>query len=98
MLFDEAVLLPDRLQDQTCTLAAQDDSFFASYFTEPRFAGRFTQKFGFAQVPWGMAVARNGSEQLARALDLTSQIFHRHAVFLDFAPPNHATAPSLDNQ
>ena len=98
MLFDEAVMLPDRLQDQTCTLAAQDDSFFASYFTEPRFADRFTQKFGFAQVPWGMAVARNGSEQLARALDLTSQIFHRDGVFLDIARANRVNTGFLEAQ
>jgi len=35
MLFDEAGVPPDRLKDQTCTLAAQDDSFFAYYFTYP---------------------------------------------------------------
>ena len=29
MLFDEAGVLPERLKDETCTLAAQDDSFFA---------------------------------------------------------------------
>jgi len=98
MLFDEAVLLPDRLRDQTCTLAAQDDSFFASYFTEPRFADRFTQKFGFAQVPWGMAVARDGSERLARALDLLGQIFHRDGVFLDFARANRISTGFLERQ
>ena len=77
MLFDEAGVLPDRLKDETCTLAAQDDSFFAYYFTDPAFADRFEQKFGFAQVPWGMGVAKTGSDKLARALDLLSQIFHR---------------------
>ena len=35
MLFDQAVALPERLSDQTCTLAAQDDSFFAYYFANP---------------------------------------------------------------
>src|SRR6185503_16689229 len=89
MLFDEAGVLPDRLKDQTCTLAAQDDSFFAYYFTDPAFAGRFEQKFGFAQVPWGMAVARTGSDKLARALDLLSQIFHRDGTFLAIARENH---------
>jgi len=98
ILFDEAVMLPDRLKDQTCTLAAQDDSFFASYLIEPRFADRFTQKFGFAQVPWGMAVAREGSERLARALDLTSQIFHRDGVFLDIARANRVNTGFLEKQ
>jgi ABC-type amino acid transport substrate-binding protein/ABC-type amino acid transport system permease subunit len=85
MLFDEAGVLPERLKDETCTLAAQDDSFFAFYFTDPAFAARFEAKFGFAEVPWGMAVARSGSDRLARALDLLSQIFHRDGVFLELA-------------
>ena len=83
MLFDEAGVLPDRLKDQTCTLAAQDDSFFAKYFTDADFNARYFQKFGFAQVPWGMAVARQGSAELARALDLISQVFHRDGLFID---------------
>jgi ABC-type amino acid transport substrate-binding protein/ABC-type amino acid transport system permease subunit len=83
MLFDEAGVLPERLKDQTCSLAAQDDSFFANYFTDADFNARYLQKFGFAQVPWGMAVARQGSAELARALDLTSQIFHRDGLFID---------------
>ena len=83
MLFDEAGVLPDRLWDQTCSLAAQDDSFFAKYFAEPDFNERYFQKFGFAQVPWGMAVARQGSADLARALDLIVQIFHRYGLFID---------------
>jgi ABC-type amino acid transport substrate-binding protein/ABC-type amino acid transport system permease subunit len=83
MLFDEAGVLPDRLRDQTCTLAAQDDSFFAKYFTDPDFDARYVQKFGFARVPWGMAVARQGSAELARALDLISQVFHRDGLYID---------------
>jgi ABC-type amino acid transport substrate-binding protein/ABC-type amino acid transport system permease subunit len=83
MLFDEAGVLPDRLKDNTCTLAAQDDSFFAKYFTDDDFNSRYFQKFGFAQVPWGMAVARQGSAELARALDLISQVFHRDGLFID---------------
>ena len=83
MLFDEAGVLPDRLKDQTCTLAAQDDSFFAKYFADEDFNARYFQKFGFAQVPWGMAVARQGSAELARALDLISQVFHRDGLFID---------------
>ena len=83
MLFDEAGVLPEQLNDQTCTLAAQDDSFFAKYFTDPAFGDRYSIKFGFAQLPWGMAVARQGSTDLARALELISQIFHRDGLFID---------------
>ncbi|MFO1162125.1 MAG: transporter substrate-binding domain-containing protein [Reyranellaceae bacterium] len=98
MLFDEAGVLPDRLKDGTCNLAAQDDSFFANYFTEPDFAGAYSQKFGFAQVPWGMAVARQGTEQLARALDLISQIFHRDGQFIEIARAHRIGLAFLQRQ
>jgi ABC-type amino acid transport substrate-binding protein/ABC-type amino acid transport system permease subunit len=98
MLFDEAGILPDRLKDETCTLAAQDDSFFAFYFTEPAFAERFEQKFGFAQVPWGMGVAKTGSDKLARALDLLSQIYHRDGTFLRIGLKNHIRTVFLEDQ
>ena len=98
MLFDDAAALTQRLDDQTCTLAAQDDSFFASYFTDPEFAARFSEKFGFAQVPWGMGVALGGSEMLARALDLISQIFHRDGVFLAAARANRIGTAFLVEQ
>lgn len=98
LLFDEAGVLPDRLKDGTCTLAAQDDSFFAEAFTHPDFAARFVRKFGFAQVPWGMAVERSGSDKLARALDLISQIFHRDGVFLDAARRHQIATGFLEEQ
>ncbi len=98
MLFDEAGVLPDRLRDETCFLAAQDDSFFAYYFIDDAFARRFEPKFGFAQVPWGMGVAREGSDQLARALDLLSQIFHRDGEFLKLARKHRIGTAFLERQ
>jgi len=98
MLFDEAGVLPERLKDQTCSLAAQDDSFFAYYFTDPDFAAAYGPKFGFSQVPWGMAVARHGSDELARALELISQIFHRDGLFLDIARFNRIGTGFLQEQ
>lgn len=99
MLFDEAGVLPGQLKDETCTLAAQDDSFFDFYFIEPDFAARFEKKFGFAQVPWGMAVARTANaDRLARALDLVSQIFLRDGVFLEIARANRVGTAFLERQ
>lgn len=98
MLFDEAGLLPDKLRDETCTLAAQDDSFFDYYFTEPQFERSYDKKFGFAQLPWGMAVALSGSDRLAKALDLTSQIFHRDGIFLNIAKENRIGLGFLERQ
>jgi polar amino acid transport system substrate-binding protein len=98
MLFANPAALPERLGDQTCTLAAQDDSFFANYFTDPGFAARFSAKFGFTEVPWGMGVAPRGSGDLARALSLISQIFHRDSVFLAAARENRIATAFLEEQ
>lgn len=98
MLFDAVGVLPARLQDGTCTLAAQDDSFFAYYLAEPGFASRYDVKFGFARVPWGMAVAPKGTGELGEALDLLSQVFHRDGVFLDLARQNRVRTPFLEEQ
>ncbi|MEX2643912.1 MAG: transporter substrate-binding domain-containing protein [Acetobacterales bacterium] len=98
MLFDEAGVLPERLGDRTCTLAAQDDSFFAYYLADPDFAGRYEPKFGFAQVPWGMAVARSGSGRLGDVLDLMSQLFHRDGVFLEIARGHRIATGFLERQ
>jgi polar amino acid transport system substrate-binding protein len=98
MLFDDASQLPKRLRDETCTLAAQDDSFFATYFLDAAFAARFSEKFGFGEVPWGMGVARDGSARLARALDLASQVFHRDRVFLVAARAHRVHTEFLETQ
>ncbi len=98
MLFDDAGVLPERLRDETCSLAAQDDSFFAFHFTDPAFDARQAKKFGFAQIPWGMAVARTGSDRLGAALDLISAIFHRDGVFIDIARTNRIGTGFLETQ
>jgi ABC-type amino acid transport substrate-binding protein/ABC-type amino acid transport system permease subunit len=98
MLFEEAGYLVDRLRDETCTLAAQDDSFFAYYLNQPDFAARFGQKFGFSRVPWGMAVAKTGSDRLGTALDTLSQVFHRDGVFLRLAKDNKIRTVFLEEQ
>ncbi|MDA0664102.1 MAG: transporter substrate-binding domain-containing protein, partial [Proteobacteria bacterium] len=98
MLFDAVGILPARLQDGTCTLAAQDDSFFAYYLAEPGFASRYDVKFGFARVPWGMAIAPGKTDRLGEALDLISQVFHRDGAFLALARQNHIRTPFLEEQ
>jgi ABC-type amino acid transport system permease subunit len=45
-----------------------------------------------------MAVQRTGSTELARALDLISQIFHRDGVFLEIARKHHIATAFLQQQ
>ena len=99
LLFDEPDDLVDNLRRDSCTVAAQDDAFFAAYFTDPEFAARFDQKLGFARVPWGMAVPRGAdSARLGHALDLVGQILHRDGRFLDLARVNQVRTAFLEAQ
>src|SRR6185312_13597839 len=48
--------------------------------------------------PWGMGVSRTGSDKLARALDLLSQIYHRDGIFLKIALKNRIRTVFLEDQ
>lgn len=76
MLFERAPQLIDQLQQGACALAAQDDTFFAPWLAQPAFAERFSVKFGFADLPWGMAVPRQGGERLQEWLGQVSLGLH----------------------
>jgi ABC-type amino acid transport substrate-binding protein/ABC-type amino acid transport system permease subunit len=98
MLFEYGSRLPQTLVEGVCSLISHDDSFLASYLADPTFGARFEPKFGFDQVPWGMAVAQNGSEQFAVALDLMSAIMHRDGEFLSLARKNRVFTRFLEEQ
>ncbi|MCR9177789.1 MAG: transporter substrate-binding domain-containing protein [Alphaproteobacteria bacterium] len=98
MLFEDAGRLPEALDEQICNLVAHDDSFLASYLVNPELGDRFERKFGFDQVPWGMAVAQTGTEDLARALQLISQIMHRDGSFLALGRENGVFTSFLEAQ
>ena len=98
MLFGSPGQLLDELSSGTCSLIAQDDSFLAAYFSQPDFASRYSTKLRFAPVPWGIAVARDGSEQLGRALALIVQIFHRDGTLAEIARANHIATGFLAAQ
>lgn len=98
MLYDAAGRLPEALREGTCRLASQDDSFFAAYLAEGDIGAHFERKFGFDPVPWGMAVARNGAEGLAQALELVSLVMHRDGEFLDIARRDGIFTEFLESQ
>lgn len=98
MLFENAARLPEALDEEICRLVAQDDSFLASFLIDPAFGTRFERKFGFDPVPWGMAVAQTGSDDLGQALRLISQIMHRDGQFLELARQNGIFTQFLEEQ
>ena len=98
MLFGGPDQLLNGLRDGTCSLVAQDNSFFAGFFARSDFAESYTAKLGFAPVPWGMAVALDGTRELGHALALMTQIFHRDGVLLQMAKTNRIAVGFLEQQ
>ncbi len=98
LLFDRPSRLIEELQDGACQLVAQDDSFFAAYLAQPSFAARYDVKLGFSTVPWGMAVAAQGSTRLAAALSLLSRQYHEDGTFLALARRNGVRLDFLEQQ
>jgi len=97
-LFDKASSLVDELRLGGCSLVAQDDSFFASYLQQPAFAEAYDSKFGFAPLPWGVAVARDGGERLADVLALSMQQLHISGALQALAKKHGVDSPFLAQQ
>jgi polar amino acid transport system substrate-binding protein len=97
-LFDKASSLVDELRLGGCSLVAQDDSFFAAYLQQPAFAAAYNTKFGFAPLPWGPAVARDGGERLADVLALSMQQLHISGALQALAKKYGVDSPFLEQQ
>lgn len=98
MLFDRPSRLIEALKSGTCRFIAQDDSVLASLLNSEDFAARFEPKLSFAAIPWGMAVAREGSNRLAELLDALSREMHADGQFLMLAEQAGIATLYLDEQ
>lgn len=98
MLFDSAPKLVDELRVGGCSLVAQDNSFFATYFLQPGFAAANSVKFGFAALPWGAAVARDGGQALADALAAALKTMHADGSLQRLAEQHGVASPFLVQQ
>lgn len=85
LVIDQPEQLLDALEFNECAFVMHDNTFFAEALMRPNWANRFAVKFGFAPIPWGMAVARSGAKQFAALLDELSVAFHVDGVFLRLA-------------
>ena len=98
MLFDKASRLVDELRLGGCSLIAQDNSFFASYLQQPAFAAAYDTKFGFAPLPWGIAVARDIGGRLADVLGLSMRQLHISGGLQALAQKYGVNSPFLQQQ
>jgi polar amino acid transport system substrate-binding protein len=98
MLYTSPQQLLSGLAHDECQIVAQDSSFFARSLSDPDFAKRYAAKFGFAPVPWGMAVARGGARGLQQALSLTLRIFHRDGILIRMARAHQIATGFLEQQ
>jgi ABC-type amino acid transport system permease subunit len=85
LTFDRPELLVDALNFHQCAFVMHDDTFFAAMLADPSWSAQFGVKFGFAPLPWGMAVARRGATELAELLTDLSIAYHANGVFLEMA-------------
>lgn len=88
MTFDTPQNLLNALDYNMCTFIVHDDTFFGTLLTDPAWSARYAVKFGFAPLPWGMAVSRDGADRLAALLVQLSIAYHADGVFLDLARRN----------
>jgi ABC-type amino acid transport substrate-binding protein/ABC-type amino acid transport system permease subunit len=98
LLFAGPEQLVDELRSGACSLIAQDDTFLARYFADPHFRSLYDAKFAMDPLPWGMAAPLAGGAQLATALSLVSEIFHRDGVFLELAHLDNVASGFLSQQ
>jgi polar amino acid transport system substrate-binding protein len=98
MLFDSAPRLLDELRLGGCSLVAQDDSFFAPHFKRLDFAELYDVKFGFARLPWGAAVAKEGGANLSQALAGSMQKLHATGYLEQLAQKHAIDTAFLDEQ
>jgi ABC-type amino acid transport substrate-binding protein/ABC-type amino acid transport system permease subunit len=95
MLYDRASQLVDQLRQGGCSLAAQDDSFFATWLSQPDFAARFEVYFGFGGLPWGMAVSRADGARLHEWLQQQMVSLHAQGRLRALASPHGVDTPFL---
>jgi ABC-type amino acid transport substrate-binding protein/ABC-type amino acid transport system permease subunit len=88
MLFDRAPQMIDHLLQGSCSLAAQDDTFFAPWLRQRAFAERFDVKFGFAELPWGIAVAQADGARLQEWLGRLMRELHAQGRLQALAQPH----------
>lgn len=93
LLFASPEQLIDELRSGACSLIAQDDTYLARTFADPRFSATYDVKIAIDPLPWGMAAPLAGGADLATALALISQIYHRDGVFVALA---HAAGVAPD--
>lgn len=85
LTFDGATALMDALNFGQCRFIAHDDTFFAKYLLDPAWRARFAVRFGFGDLPWGMAVPPDAGERFRELLSLLSTGWHRDGTFLTLA-------------
>jgi polar amino acid transport system substrate-binding protein len=98
LTFDRPEQLLDALTFHQCAFVMHDNTFFADVLKDPKWSSRFAVKFGFAPLPWGMAVARSGATRLADVLTDLSVAFDANGEFLRMAEDNGLDSAYLAEQ
>lgn len=98
LTFDNATALLDALNFGQCAFIAHDDTFFTKWLADPAWSARFGIKFGFAPLPWGMAVPPEGGERFRILLASLSAAWHADGTFLALGRPHRIPSGFLEEQ
>ena len=98
LTFDNATALMDALSFGQCQFIAHDDTFFARYVADPAWSSRFAIRFGFAPLPWGMAVPPEDGTHLQSLLSALSLAWLRDGTLLSLAERHQLPTQFLADQ
>lgn len=98
LTFDTATAMMDALNFGQCSFIAHDDTFFARYLADPAWSSRFAIRFGFAPLPWGMAVPPEGGQSLQALLSALSLAWLRDGTLLSLAERHQLPTAFLADQ
>lgn len=89
MLFPGPEQLISALENEVCSLIAQDDTLLLPLIEPDGIPARFERKLGFAPVPWGMALPLGVEPEMTSVMSALLREMHRDGTFLRIAKENN---------
>lgn len=89
MLFPGPEQLISALENEVCSLIAQDDTLLLPLIEPDGIPARFERKLGFAPVPWGMALPLGVEPEMTSVMSALLREMHRDGTFLRLAKENN---------
>ena len=97
LLYDTPSQLIDGLRFGICSLAAHDNTLFATPMADPKFAAKYEEKLRFFPSPWGIGVAE-GAKDLSDVLGAVVAELYKSGKLISLADKNRVPKSFLVDQ